>query len=69
MNDTTKNKVVFWLKLLAAVIAAVLSVLGVTSVTSCTTSTTFTMSSDTLYMDNPRIQFTDSTSIHLPYGN
>ena len=61
-----KSKAIFWLKLLSAIIAAVLATLGVTTVTSCTTHSGFTMSADTLYMDNPNIQWKDSTSIQLP---
>ena len=68
MSDK-KQKAIFWLKIIAAVIAAILSVLGVTSVTSCTSSTSFTMSADTLYMDNPNIHFRDSTSITTPFGH
>lgn len=66
MEKSKKDKVVFWLKVVAAVVAALLSVLGVTSVASCSTSTQFTMSADTLYMDNPNIQFKDSTNVSFP---
>lgn len=68
INNTQmkKSKAIFWLKLLSAIIAAVLATLGVTTVTSCTTHSGFTMSADTLYMDNPNIQWKDSTSIQLP---
>lgn len=62
-----KDKVIFWLKLAAAVIAAVLATLGVTTVaTSCSTHSGFTLSADTLYMDNPNIEVVDSTHISLP---
>lgn len=66
MEKSKKDKIVFWLKVVAAVVAALLSVLGVTSVASCSTSTQFTMSADTLYMDNPNIQFKDSTNVSFP---
>ena len=66
MDKSKKEKFVFWLKVVAAVVAALLSVLGVTSVSSCSTSTQFTMSADTLYMDNPNIQFKDSTNVSFP---
>lgn len=61
-----KKKVVFWLKLAAAIIAAILATLGVTSVTSCSTHSGFTLSADTLYMDNPSIEVVDSMRIQLP---
>ena len=66
MDEVKKSKAVFWLKLLSAIIAAALATLGVTTVTSCTTHSGFTMSADTLYMDNPNIQWKDSTSIQFP---
>ena len=67
MSPNNKNKIVFWLKIVAAVVAAILSVLGVTSVSSCSSSTHFTMSADTLYMDNPNISFKDSTTVTNPF--
>lgn len=66
MDKSKKDVLVFWLKVVAAVVAALLSVLGVTSVASCSTSTQFTMSADTLYMDNPNIEFKDSTNVSFP---
>ena len=67
MEKGKKEKVVFWLKMMAAIIAAILATLGVTSVTtSCSTHSGFTLSADTLYMDNPSIEVVDSTRISLP---
>ena len=67
-NDaqTKKSKAIFWLKMVSAIIAAVLATLGVTSVTSCSTYSGFSLSADTLYMDNPNISVVDSTRIELP---
>ena len=66
MDEIKKNKAIFWLKMIAAVVAAILATLGVTSVTSCSTHSGFSLSADTLYMDNPNISVVDSTRIELP---
>ena len=67
MEKDKKGKVVFWLKMVAAIVAAVLATLGVASATtSCSTHSGFTLSADTLYMDNPSIEVVDSTRISLP---
>ena len=66
MDETRKNKAIFWLKIIAAVVMAVLSVLGVTSLTGCSSVSSFSMTADTLYMDNPVISVRDSTNITLP---
>lgn len=65
-DKSVKSKVVFWLKLAAAIIAAILATLGVTTITSCSTHSGFTLSADTLYMDKPSISVVDSTRITLP---
>lgn len=66
METSKKSKVVFWLKLVSAIVAAVLATFGVTTVTSCSTHSGFSLSADTLYMDNPNISVVDSTRIELP---
>lgn len=65
-TKSKKDIAIFWLKIIAAVVMAVLSVLGVTSLTGCSSVSSFSMTADTLYMDNPKISVRDSTNITLP---
>lgn len=68
MTTETKNKVIFALKIIAAIAAAVLGVLGAGSVlTSCKTTTSFSISADSLNVTNPNIQYVDSTSVSNPF--
>ena len=66
-TKTKKDKAIFWLKIIAAVVMAVLSVLGVTSLTGCSSVSSFSMTADTLYMDNPVISVKDSTNVKNPF--
>lgn len=68
MDETKKNKVIFWLKIIVAICVAVLSVLGVSyALPSCSSVSSFSMTADTLYMDNPVISVKDSTNIKSPF--
>lgn len=63
---TKKDKAVFWLKLIGVIIAAVVGFLTGT-LTSCSSVSSFSMTADTLYMDNPVISVKDSTNIKSPF--
>lgn len=66
-EKSKRDKAVFWLKLIGAVVAAVLGVLGVSyALPSCSSVSSFSMTADTLYMDNPVIQVKDSTNVNFP---
>ena len=61
-----KSKAIFWLKLIGVIIAAVIGFLTGT-LTSCSSVSSFSMTADTLYMDNPVISVKDSTNIKSPF--
>lgn len=66
-KKSKKDIAIFCLKIIAAVVMAVLSVFGVTSLVGCSSVSSFSMTADTLYMDNPVISVKDSTNVKNPF--
>lgn len=64
--ETRKNKAIFWLKLIGAVITAILGVLGATSLTSCGTVTSLSFRSDSVHMYQPQFHYVDSLRVTFP---